>query len=152
MAIEESLARLRAARYELLDLTLTSSLISAFLASGRHGEALALANATIDRCHASGELFSVPDFMRLKAACLRAGGAPAAEVEAVLAAALALARRQGARAWELTTATALARLWHAQGRNAEARALLRPIRDGFTEGFGTTDLRAADEVLRTLDA
>ena len=53
------------------------------------------------------------------------------------------ARRQGALSWELRAATSLARLWHEQGRTADARALLMPVYDRFTEGFDTADLKAA---------
>jgi len=48
-----------------------------------------------------------------------------------------------ALSWELRAATSLARLWHEQGRTTEARALLMPVYDRFTEGFDTADLRAA---------
>jgi tetratricopeptide (TPR) repeat protein len=149
-AIEESLARLRAVRYELLTLSLSSALIGGFSAAGRHRDALALASDIIDRCTASGELFSMPDLIRTKAACLRACGGPAVEVEALLCDSLGLARRQGARAWELCAATDLARLWGEDGRVEEATALLRPIREGFSEGFWTKDLRAATALLRDL--
>ena len=43
----------------------------------------------------------------------------------------------------MRTATSLARLWHGQGRRQEARDLLAPIYDWFTEGFDTKDLKEA---------
>lgn len=63
---------------------------------------------------------------------------------------LALAREQGATAWELRTATSLARHWQARGRAAEARAVLEPVFTRFTEGFGTADLRGARHLLEAL--
>jgi predicted ATPase len=60
---------------------------------------------------------------------------------------LDLARLQGARSWELRCATSLARLWRDQTRSKEARQLLAPVYDRFTEGFATADLRAAKALL-----
>ena len=54
---------------------------------------------------------------------------------------LDLSRRQGARAWELRTATDFAALLAAQGQSESARALLRPVFEQFAEGFDTADLR-----------
>jgi hypothetical protein len=56
---------------------------------------------------------------------------------------LELARAQGARAWELRTATSWARFHHNQKRSLEAYELLAPVMDRFTEGFGTADFLAA---------
>ena len=64
--------------------------------------------------------------------------------------ALALARRQQAKSWELRAATSLARLWQRQGKRAEAYALLAPIYDWFTEGFDTADLQEAKALLGSL--
>jgi predicted ATPase len=44
----------------------------------------------------------------------------------------------------------LSRLWHQQGKRAEARELLAPIYGWFTEGFGTADLQDAKALLETL--
>jgi predicted ATPase len=49
--------------------------------------------------------------------------------------ALAIAREQGTRGYELRAATSLARLWREQGRRGEARELLAPLYGWFTEGL-----------------
>jgi predicted ATPase len=64
--------------------------------------------------------------------------------------ALALARRQHAKAWELRAATSLARLWQKQGKCQEAHDLLAPIYGWFTEGFATADLQEAKALLEEL--
>lgn len=64
--------------------------------------------------------------------------------------AIAMAREQQAKSWELRATTSLARLWDAQGEHREARALLAPIYDWFTEGFETRDLQDAKELLTQL--
>ena len=64
--------------------------------------------------------------------------------------ALAIAREQGTRGYELRAATSLARLWGEQGRRGEARELLTPLYDWFTEGFQTADLKVAAALLAEL--
>jgi predicted ATPase len=66
--------------------------------------------------------------------------------------ALAIAREQGTRGYELRAAVSLARLWRDQGRRAEARDLLAPVYGWFTEGFDTPDLKAAKALLEELEA
>lgn len=44
----------------------------------------------------------------------------------------------------------LSRWWQKQGKREEARELLAPIYDWFTEGFDTTDLKAAKALLEKL--
>jgi predicted ATPase len=64
--------------------------------------------------------------------------------------ALAIAREQGTRGYELRAATSLARLWREQGRRGEARDLLAPVYGWFTEGFDTADLKDAKALLDEL--
>jgi predicted ATPase len=66
--------------------------------------------------------------------------------------ALAVARRQTAKRWELRAATSLARLWRDQGKRTEARDLLAPIYAWFTEGFDTPVLQEAKALLDQLDS
>jgi predicted ATPase len=74
----------------------------------------------------------------------------AARAESYFTAALAIARRQQAKSWELRTATSYARVLRDQGRAREARDLLAPIYGWFTEGFGTKDLMEAKALLEEL--
>jgi predicted ATPase len=70
--------------------------------------------------------------------------------EACFNQALDIARIQSARSLELRAATSLARLWQEQGKLKEARDLLAPIYDWFTEGFDTPDLKDAKALLDEL--
>jgi predicted ATPase len=63
---------------------------------------------------------------------------------------MAVAQSQKARSLELRAAADLARLHRDQGRVAEARNLLAPIYNWFTEGFDTQDLEEAKAVLEEL--
>jgi class 3 adenylate cyclase/predicted ATPase len=74
----------------------------------------------------------------------------AAKAEAYFERALAVAREQQAKSWELRAATSLARLWRDQGKRNEARDLLAPIYGWFTEGFDTLDLKQAKTLLDEL--
>ena len=64
--------------------------------------------------------------------------------------AIALARRQGARLFELRASTSLARLWCDQGKRVVARDLLAPIYGWFTEGFDAPVLTDAKALLYEL--
>jgi predicted ATPase len=72
------------------------------------------------------------------------------QVEACFSRALAIARRQEAKALELRAAISLSRLWQQQGESATARQLLAEIYGWFTEGFDTADLQEAQTVLKEL--
>jgi predicted ATPase len=65
--------------------------------------------------------------------------------------AIALARQQNAKLFELRASTSLARLSRDQGRRAEARDLLAPVYARFTEGFDAPDLVEAKALLEELD-
>ena len=64
--------------------------------------------------------------------------------------ALAVARRQNAKFWELRAAASLARLWRDQGKHTAARGLLSPCYEWFTEGLETPVLRDGKELLDQL--
>jgi predicted ATPase len=66
--------------------------------------------------------------------------------------AIAVAKRQSAKMFELRAATSLARLWRDQGKQDAARELLAPVYGWFTEGFDTRDLKEAKALLDELNA
>ena len=74
----------------------------------------------------------------------------AAKAEAYFERALAVARQQQAKSWELRAAMSLARLWRDQGKVQQARELLAPVYGWFTEGFDTRDLKEAKALLEEL--
>jgi predicted ATPase len=75
-----------------------------------------------------------------------------AKAEVYFERALAVARQQQAKSWELRAATSRARLWRDQGKRDEARDLLVPVYRWFTQGFDTRDLKEAKALLYALSA
>ena len=73
-----------------------------------------------------------------------------AKAESYFQEALAIARRQGAKSWELRAALSLSELWCTQDRCRDAYNLLRPIYQWFSEGFDTKDLQQAKHLLEKL--
>ena len=122
-------------------------------AYGRIGQAeaglrlLAEALAVVDK----GDRWYEAELHRLKGELLLRQAVPdAPQAEACFQQALAVARRQQAKSWELRAAMSLSRLWQQQGKRAEARELLAPIYGWFTEGFDTPDLQEAKALLEDL--
>jgi class 3 adenylate cyclase/predicted ATPase len=75
-----------------------------------------------------------------------------AKAQGYFARALAVAREQQAKSWELRAAMSMARLWRNQGKLQQARELLAPVYGWFTEGFDTLDLKEAKTLLDELHA
>ena len=76
----------------------------------------------------------------------------AAKAEEYFERALAVARQQHAKSFELRASMSLARLWRSQGKPQQARELLAPVYGWFTEGFDTRDLKEAKALLQELAA
>jgi predicted ATPase len=73
-----------------------------------------------------------------------------AKAEAYFEHALAVARRQQAKSWQLRAAMSMARLWRDQGKREGAREVLAPVYGWFTEGFDTRGLKEAKALLDEL--
>jgi predicted ATPase len=106
------------------------------------GEAMTAVETTKERwweaevCRTAGEI------------ALKSPEPDAAKALAYFECALAVARKQRAKSWELRAAMSMARLWRDQGKGDEARDLLAPVYGWFTEGFDTRDLKEAKALLR----
>jgi tetratricopeptide (TPR) repeat protein len=72
------------------------------------------------------------------------------EAQVELTRAVAIARQQQAKSWELRAAMSMARLWRSQSKVRQARELLAPVYGWFTEGFDTRDLKEAKALLEEL--
>jgi predicted ATPase len=123
----------------------------AALGSGNVSEARTALDEAMDCISSTQEQFWIAELTRLEAELLIADDAPRFdEAETHLRSALDTARRQGARMLELRICTSLARLWRDLGRQEEARMLLAPVHEWFTEGSDCADLRESAELLDVL--
>jgi predicted ATPase len=119
--------------------------------AGQVDEGISLLTEALRVLEESGRGDLLAEVYRLQGEFLRCQAAPdAAQAEACFQQALSMARRQQAKSWELRAAMSLSRLWQHQGKGDEARELLAPTYDWFTEGFDTADLRDAKVLLEKL--
>jgi class 3 adenylate cyclase/predicted ATPase len=121
------------------------------LAAGDYAEGLEKIDRALAIAAEGGEHVYLALLHRIRAKLLvHARGASDPAVEASLKQALAIARQQEAKGFELGAAVTLARLWVEAGRRDEARDLLAPLYGWFTEGFDTPDLMEARALLDEL--
>jgi len=151
--LQTCLRQFDATRYGLLTTTFSMTLAEGLGDIGRHAEAMTVIDDTIRRCEASGDLIFMTELLRIKGRLLlSASPTRHADAEQCFTEALEWSRRQGALAWELRVAVSYASLLDAQGRSDDARALLQPVFDRFTDGSETADLRAAARLLTRMSA
>ena len=99
----------------------------------------------------TGERMSEAEANRIKGELLLRQDKPTQSgAETCFRKAIEVAQSQKAKGWELRAATSLARLWQGQDKTDEARNLLAPVYDWFTEGFDTADLTEAKALLDEL--
>jgi predicted ATPase len=111
-------------------------------------EALAEALVTLDK---SWVLWWEAELYRLQGTLLlQQSTSDEHQAETGFQTALAIARRQQAKALELRAATSLSRLWQRQGKRDDARQMLAEVYGWFTEGFDTADLQEAKALLDEL--
>jgi predicted ATPase len=152
---EEGLARLRAGidAYRAIGAKIEELHWLAVLAegcreTGRIEEGLSALREALGETEKTGIRCFEPELHRLEGE-LRLG-LDDERSEACFDRAVAIARAQQAKSWELRAATSLARLLARQGRRKEANALLAPVYGWFTEGFDTADLKEAKGLLDDL--
>jgi predicted ATPase len=151
--LRQSLAAIVALKQEVARPTCLVLLAEAAGHMGQVAEGLRLSAEALAVLAANGQGYLLAEAYRLQGALLLRLAAPdAVQAEACFQQALAIARQQQARSWELRTALSLSRLWQQHGQRAAAYELLAPIYDWFTEGFETTDLRETKALLDELRA
>jgi predicted ATPase len=119
---------------------------------GQFTEALATIDRALARADRGGERWFVAELLRTKGGLLlhEPGDQSISAAERCFSAAIEVAREQGALSWELRSALSFARLRVSQDRRDDARQLLAPVYNRFTEGFETPDLRSARAMLQSL--
>jgi predicted ATPase/DNA-binding winged helix-turn-helix (wHTH) protein len=149
--LQTSLETIHAARYELLTTEFNISLVQGLAQIGRFAEGITLIDETIRRVDINGDTTYMPELLRVKGGLLLSIPQPNIDDAAMnFMQSLELSQRQCTRAWELRAAIDLASLFASQGQSERGRALLESVFKQFTEGFHTTDLRAAERLLSGL--
>ena len=150
--IRDALDELRRTGFVLGSMVLPFTVVEGLVATGQVRAGIAAIDEALEHSERTEERWCVAEFLRTKGELLlMEGEQPAATaVEDCFLRALDVARRQSALSWELRAAMSLARLWRDRGRNKEARELLTPVCDRFTEGFATADLKAPKRLIDDL--
>jgi tetratricopeptide (TPR) repeat protein len=117
--------------------------VAVCLAHGRTELARTLLDDALHLTEDEGERYWEADLWRLQARLLQAEGAHPELIELAFEQALAAARSQSSRIFELRAAVDFAAFRASQDRDAEGRAILLPLYMAFTEGLETPDLMAA---------
>jgi predicted ATPase len=119
--------------------------------AGEVEEGLGELDQALARSTESGEKWADAELHRLRGDLVCRSPRPDLNrAESSFRAALSIAREQGTKGFELRAATSLARLLGNDGQREEARELLSPFYDWFTEGFDTADLKDAKALLAEL--
>jgi predicted ATPase len=128
-----------------------SHLAAAYAGLGQFNDAWSCVREATTLIEASKENWHAADLERTCGEIALLSPQPdAAKAQVHFERALAVARQQQAKSWELRAAMSLARLWRDQGKVSEALELLAPVYGWFTEGFDTRDLKEAKALLEEL--
>ena len=147
--LRSSFAAYRASGVELFVPHYFALLAAACEIAGQIEDGITLLDDALRIAAKTGERWFLAELTRQKGqVLLRQGHAEAAEE--LYQKALSIAEEQGAKLWGLRAATSLARLRREQGRHAEARDVLVPIYNWFSEGFDTPDLKDAKVLINQL--
>jgi len=146
-----ALETLHGLRYELLTTSFMIAVSEGLAMIGRLDEAAAAIDEAIEVVDRNGDLFMMPELLRVRGEILislRTSDPSMAEKS--LLSALDLSVHQGALAWQLRTATSLARYRASQGRREEARSVLAPVYARFSERVENVDMVSARRLLGSL--
>ncbi|TCL62343.1 winged helix-turn-helix domain-containing protein [Rhizobium sp. BK251] len=146
--LRDALKSLHAERYNVATAEFACTLSAALVRCGHFQQAAATIDTLIAQTDRNVETFELPELLRARAEIwLAQPNSDRVAAEEALWRSINLARSQGALALELRSATVLARHWLAQRRQNVANDLLAETFLKCTEGFETSDLRAARQLL-----
>jgi predicted ATPase/DNA-binding winged helix-turn-helix (wHTH) protein len=147
--LRSALDELRDMRFHLRYAAYLGMLADGLVAAGQIAQARATIEEALEWSERSEERWYMSELLRIKGELSRLEGSAVAvrTAEDHYREALDWASRQDALSWELRAATSLAQLWDQHGRTREADQLLSSVYRRFNEGFETSDLKTARELL-----
>ena len=130
-----------------------SHLTRAYAELGQFGNASRCIREAIVTVQTTNESWYEVDIHRIAGEmALKSPEVSTGDAEAHFERALAVARQQQAKSWELRASISMARLWRSQGKTQQAREQLALVYYRFTEGFDTRDMKEAKVLLEELNA
>ena len=149
--LEENLNALHQSRYDVMRPELVCALAEGLARTSGFQAALATMNDEINRVDLMGGSCMMPELLRVKSDLLSsAPGGDLVAAEQLLLRSLSLAQSQSALSWQLRSAISLTRLYLRLGRKPTAHDRLAETHRLLTEGFDSTDVRTATELLSEL--
>ena len=150
-SLSDALATMRAEQYNLNVTRFIGVLAVGLHKAGDFDKALLTINGAVALANNSGAKFYLAELLHIKARILASMPRPdRTEAMDYLEESLAVAREQGALAFELRTACTLASWLSEGGQRDQARRALSPVYERFTEGFDTADLTVARRLVEGL--
>jgi predicted ATPase/DNA-binding winged helix-turn-helix (wHTH) protein len=147
--LEEAFQRRAKTGYLLQQANAMGLLAVGWRRAGDTARALVAIDAALQASERYDELWCRPELVQIKGEVLRDAG-DISGAQMLFESAIHVAQETGALGWELRAATNLGQLWIAHGKPEAAGELLGKICAQFSEGFETSDLRAALDLLKTL--
>ena len=149
--MHEGMAMLRLRQEELFMPLRITLLAEAEAEAGRADAGLAMVDDQLATIERTGQRWFLAELHRARGEILlRCPPCDHAAVESAFIHAIEVARSQAAKLFELQAAMSLARLWRDQGKRVEARDLLGPIYNWFTDGLEPPDLKEAKALMEQL--
>jgi len=150
-AISAGIAGLRAIGTTLFDTYRLAHLALAYAELGKLEDARQCIGEALTAAETTKEQWYLAEINRVAGEiALKSPESDAAKAQGYFERALAVARAQRAKSWELRAAMSMARLWRDQNKPMQAHELLGPVYGWFTEGFDTPDLKEAKVLLDEL--
>jgi predicted ATPase len=150
MEIHEGLTAYRATESTIGITYFLTLLAEAYQLADRTPEGLRVLQEALGQSQTTGECYWQAEIHRLEGELrLRLTIPEMSQAEHCFSQAIDIARQQQAKSLELRASISLSRLWQQQGKSDEARKLLAPVFNWFTEGFDTADLQEAKSLLET---
>jgi hypothetical protein len=151
-ALQDGLWRVSKTHWVLRNCMFVAALGECLISVGESAAALRVLEQGLEDIDRTGELWALPELLRVKASAVRAMGGPTNEVEDLLHKSIGFASQKKMLSWELRSSVHLADIFAERGEQILARGLLQKVLGRFSEGHARPDLKNARERILRLSA